>query len=428
METIAASLLIAIPGFVILMGLEFLVVKYKGGRSYDNIPDVISSLSSGIANVMKGSLGLVLVLVPYEWMVENVAIFSIDPNSVATWIIAILCLDFAAYWYHRWTHKYNFLWQLHLIHHAGEQFNVSTALRQPVNNVVNIVTIGWFPAAIAGIPPEMMVTIGLVHLYYQYWYHTELVGDLGFLEKIIMTPRLHAVHHAMNREYVDKNFSAWFCIWDRLFGTYQQPLESAPIVYGITIPAKTWNPVKIDFMHWGTIVKDMVATKSWKDKFRLIYKPTNWRPADVRKSHKIPRVRDVYSYEPYAPKISTGLLVWSHIEIMLTGAMMMLFFYLFPTYSIAEIYGFSLFTIFSVMAYTTLMEGKYALSWLVTRLLLAVGILWFYGGNWFGFNEYVSFIGVALLAYYSFSIVASWILISGDYDDEISLSTSQATG
>ena len=75
-----------------------------------------------------------------------------------------------------------------------------------------------------------------------------------------MTPRLHAVHHAMNREYVDKNFSAWFCIWDRLFGTYQQPLESAPVVYGITIPAKTWNPVKIDFMHWGAMAKDMVAT------------------------------------------------------------------------------------------------------------------------------------------------------------------------
>ncbi len=426
METIAASLLIAIPGFVILMGLEFLVVKIKGGRSYDNIPDVISSLSSGIANVMKGSLGLVLVLMPYDWMVENVALFSIDPNSVATWVIAILCLDFSAYWYHRWTHKFNFLWQLHLIHHAGEQFNVATALRQPVNNVVNIVTIGWLPAAIAGVPAEMMVTIGLVHLYYQYWYHTELVGDLGFLEKVIMTPRLHAVHHAMNREYVDKNFSGWFCIWDRLFGTYQQPLESAPIVYGVTIPAKTWNPVKIDFMHWGTIVKDMITTASWKDKLRLIYKPTNWRPADVRKSNKIARVRDVYGYEPFAPKISTGLLVWSHIEIMFTGVTIMMFFYLFPTYSMSEIYGFSLFTIFSVMCYTTLMEGKYAFVWLLSRLALTGALLWLFDGSWFSFNIHIPFVNFLIVGFYSFSILASWVFVSGHYGEDISTTRPQA--
>lgn len=423
METVAASLLIAIPGFMFLMLLEFLVVKAKGKRSYDNLPDVISSLSSGIANVMKGSLGLVLVLVPYEWMVENIALFSIDASSVWTWVIAILCLDFSAYWYHRWTHKINFLWQLHLIHHAGEQFNVATALRQPVNNVVNIVTIGWFPAAIAGIPAEMMVTIGLVHLYYQYWYHTELVGDLGFLEKIIMTPRLHAVHHAMNREYVDKNFSAWFCIWDRMFGTYQAPLDSAPIVYGVTIPARTWNPVKIDFMHWVSIVKDMAATRHLKDKLRLLYKPTNWRPADVRQQRRIARVRNVHGYTPYAPSISRGLLVWSHIEISVTAAMMMLFFYLFPSYSTGEIYTFCLFTIFSVMTYTTLMEGHYAFGWLVTRLLLASGILWFFNGQWFGFNAYMPLAGFALIGFYSFALVASWIWISGDYDDDVTMTT-----
>lgn len=428
MNTIASSLLIAIPGFVILMGLEFLVVKLTGKRSYDNIPDVISSLSSGIANIMKGSLGLVLVLVPYEWLLENFSLFSIDPHSVATWIIALLCFDFSAYWYHRWTHKINFMWQLHLIHHTGEQFNVATALRQPVNNVVNVVTVMWLPAAIVGIPAEMMVVIGLVHLYYQYWYHTELVGDLGFLEKIIMTPRLHAVHHAMNREYIDKNFSAWLCIWDRMFGTYQQPLESAPVVYGVTIPARTWNPVKIDFMHWKSLFVDMANTTHWADKIRLIYKPTNWRPQDVRKANKIPRVRDVYGYEPYAPKISMGLLVWSHLEIMVTGAMIMMFFYLFPSYSTLEVYSFCLFVIFSVMAYTTLMEGKYAFGWLVTRLLLTVSVLFYFGGNWFGFNDYFSPVGIALCGFYSLAIVVSWWCVSSNNLPQEKLPASQVVG
>ena len=60
----------------------------------------------------------------------------------------------------------------------------------------------------------------------QYWYHTQLINKMWILDRIIVTPSNHRVHHAMNPEYIDKNFGQILIIWDYLFGTYQKELEA----------------------------------------------------------------------------------------------------------------------------------------------------------------------------------------------------------
>ena len=138
---------------------------------------------------------------------------------------------------------------------------------------------------------------------------------MGFLEKIIVTPSHHRVHHAINKEYLDKNLSQIFIIWDKLFGTFQEELKEVPPVYGITRPVRTWNPIKINFQHVWLLMKDAWRTRSWKDKFTLWFKPTGYRPADVMEKFPVYKIEDVYHFDKYAPRASKALQVWSWIQM-----------------------------------------------------------------------------------------------------------------
>ena len=100
-----------------------------------------------------------------------------------------------------------------------------------------------------GVPKEVIAIVAPLQLFLQYWYHTQLIGKMGFFELIIVTPSHHRVHHAINKEYMDKNLGQIFIFWDKLFGTFQQELYDVKPVYGVTRPVKTWNPIKINFIH-----------------------------------------------------------------------------------------------------------------------------------------------------------------------------------
>ena len=140
------------------------------------------------------------------------------------------------------------------------------------------------PAALLGVPHKIIIVLAPLHLFGQFWYHTRHIGKLGWLEYIFVTPSQHRVHHAINPEYVDKNLSAIFCIWDRMFGTFQEELDDVPCVYGTLKPVRTWNPFIINFHHAWNLAKDAWRTEKWSDKIRLWLMPTGWRPEDVSKN------------------------------------------------------------------------------------------------------------------------------------------------
>ena len=94
---------------------------------------------------------------------------------------------------------------------------------------------------------------------------------MGWLEKIIVTPSHHRVHHAINPEYMDKNYGQIFIVWDKWFGTFQEELKDVPPVYGVTRPVRTWNPIKINFLHMSLLFKDACRTKNPMVKLRVFY-------------------------------------------------------------------------------------------------------------------------------------------------------------
>jgi sterol desaturase/sphingolipid hydroxylase (fatty acid hydroxylase superfamily) len=410
MEAYGKILLIAMPAFLFLVLFEKWWGWFKGKDTGRNM-DMISSLSSGITNVTKDVLGLSISILTYGWLVNRVSIVQIQ-STVWTYVIAFIALDFAGYWVHRWSHHINLFWNLHVIHHSSEEFNLACALRQSISELVKVFAFLLLPAALLGVPANVIATIAPLHLFAQFWYHTRHINKMGFLEKIFVTPSHHRVHHAINKEYLDKNLSQIFIIWDKLFGTFQEELPEVKPVYGITRPAATWNPIKINFQHLWLLIKDAWRTKSWKEKFKLWFKPTGYRPADVAEKYPVYKIEDVYNFDKYAPKASPGLQVWSWIQISLT-----LFFisYLFGNIAAINkmngsfIYLYAAFIFLTVYAYTELMDrNPYAILWEMLKNACALGIIYYYG-DWFGASQLISWINYVLIAYFiTATIVTGW--------------------
>ena len=297
MTTYANVLTIAIPIFFILVLVE-IIYGFFSRKNYYNLMDTLSSLSSGITNLLKDLLGIGIIIISYPFIKKSISIMELN-ESIYLYIIAFICLDFASYWNHRLNHSINFFWNQHVIHHSSQEFNLACALRQSISNLLGYGAIFLIPAALFGVPHKVISLLAPLHLFGQFWYHTKHIGKLGFLEYIFVTPSQHRVHHAINSEYIDKNLSAIFCIWDRLFGTFQEEIEKIPCVYGTIKPVNTWNPFIINFQHLWYLIVDAWHTRKLKNKVKIWFMPTGWRPDDVKVKIKRDKIINVYNQKKY---------------------------------------------------------------------------------------------------------------------------------
>lgn len=385
MERYGQVLLIAIPCF---LGLILIEKAYGLLKGEDNTPlmDMFSSLLSGLTNTVKDVLGLSVSVLSYSWMVEHWALFQVEANW-AVYAFVFLVLDFQGYWVHRWAHEINFFWNKHLVHHSSEEFNLPCALRQSISSFVNLFTFFLVPAALLGVPAVVVATIAPLHLFAQFWYHTRYIGKMGFLEHIIVTPSHHRVHHAINPEYLDKNYSQIFIIWDKLFGTFQAELPDKPPVYGITRPVSTWNPIKINFQHLWLLVQDAWYARSWRDKFRLWWMPTGWRPADVAARFPVAKINDVYHFDKYNPESSPMLKTWSLVHLVLLLLLSAYFFGHLGAIGSPGIFVYGLFLMLSVYAMAELAD-RHPWAWVWELLKTSLGFFIIYRqGDWFGINN-----------------------------------------
>ncbi len=353
------SLFIVIPIFIILICIEIIVAKKMGIR-VNNPADMISSLSSGITNIAKDGLKFGVLIISYSWLVKYITIYKLEPIWLAIFI-AFIVQDFSGYWLHRMNHRVNILWNRHIIHHSSEEFNLSCALRQEISAIVRFGAIFMIPAALLGISPAIFAVLGPIHLFMQFWYHTRLINKMGWLEKFLVTPSHHRVHHAINTKYMDKNYGQILIVWDKLFGTFQAELEEEKPVFGIIRPANTWNPIIINYKHTWQLLKDAYFAKAWKDKIRIWFMPTGWRPKDVENLHPITTI-DSKSQIKYQTKNSYKLIIWSFFQMAITGSLMLLMFTIASKISNITLFFLALFLILNVFSYTSMLDGRKKLS------------------------------------------------------------------
>ena len=408
MEAYGKILLIAMPIFLLLVLFEKWYGWRKGMDTVRNM-DMISSLSSGVTNVTKDVLGLAIAVISYEWLVSKLALTHI-PTNWLTYLIVFIVLDFAGYTVHALDHKVNFFWNSHIIHHSSEEFNLACALRQSISVFVRLFAILLLPAALLGIDPKVIAIVAPLHLFAQFWYHTQHINKMGFLEKIIVTPSHHRVHHALNKEYIDKNYGQIFIFWDKLFGTFQEELPDVKPVYGITRPVQTWNPIKINFQHLWLMITDAWRAEKFSDKLKIWFMPTGWRPADVAQKYPVYKIEDPYNFQKYDPPSSTLLAVWSWVQLI----MLLLFIsYLFGNIAAIgkpDMFIYGAFVFLMVYAFTELMDGsRYAVLWEVLKAASGIAII-FYQGDWFGISVYAPAIKYVLVFYFLLSVgMANWI-------------------
>ena len=405
MEAYANALLYAIPGFVILILIEIAYGHFTNKQTH-SIMDTISSLSSGVTNIIKDSLGLVVALISYPFLLKHLALFEIQ----ATWlvyVVAFIAIDFASYWNHRLCHKVNFFWNIHVIHHSSEEFNLACALRQTISNIIGYYPVFLIPAAILGVPSEVIGLLAPIHLFAQFWYHTKHIGKLGILEYVFVTPSQHRVHHAINEEYIDKNLAAIFCVWDRWFGTFQEELDNVPPVYGVLKPVNTWNPIIINFQHLWRLIKDSWRTNSYLDKLRIWFMPTGWRPKDVAKKYPIQTIEDPYNFKKYEPETSSLKVSWSLIQLVVTTLLMYFMFYNYGNLTSTELLMYGAIVFIGVFGYTTIMDNK--MYGLIFELIFCgYGIyLILNSGDWFGINTYITYGSYMMLFYFAITVLGA---------------------
>ena len=385
---------IAIPIFFFLVSLAILYGLISK-KSYYNLMDTLSSLSSGITNLLKDLLGIGIIIISYPFIKKSISIVELN-ESIHLYVIAFLCLDFASYWNHRLNHTINFFWNQHVIHHSSQEFNLACALRQSISNLLGYGAIFLIPAAFFGVPHKVISFLAPLHLFGQFWYHTKHVGKLGLLEYIFVTPSQHRVHHAINKEYIDKNLSAIFCIWDRLFGTFQEELENVPCVYGTLKPVNTWNPFIINFQHLWYLMIDAWHTRKLINKIKIWFMPTGWRPDDVKDKFKRDQIIDVYNQKKYKIEYKNVHIFYAIFHFIYVNATLWLLLTGYDELGNNLKVYYSIFILTTIFGFTSIMDSYKWASYIeffrvVLGIVLINNLIEFENFNFYLYNFYFMF-------------------------------------
>jgi sterol desaturase/sphingolipid hydroxylase (fatty acid hydroxylase superfamily) len=272
-------ILYAVPFFFALIAVELLADRWRGVSHY-RVADAINSLSTGVLSTTTGLLTKGVGLVTYAFALEHVALFQLSAESIWVWVFAFVLYDFCYYWLHRMGHERNILWAAHSVHHQSEEYNLSTALRQTSTGFL-LSWIFYLPMAVLGVPLLVFVSVTALNLLYQFWVHTRHIPKLGWFEWLFVTPSNHRAHHAQNALYMDRNYGGVFIIWDRLFGSFQEEDDNEPVIFGVTTPLASWNPLWANVQFYAQLWADARRAESTWDKLRIWFMRTGWRPADV---------------------------------------------------------------------------------------------------------------------------------------------------
>lgn len=409
------SLFVAVPIFMFLIALEALVAKRRGIR-INRQADVITSLSSGLTKIIRDGVKYGFAIIGYSWLVNNLTVFHIENIWLAV-IIAFLVQDFTGYCTHRLKHRVNILWNRHIIHHSSEDFNLACALRQSISNAINFSTIFMIPAALLGVPVKIFIILGPIHFFFQFWYHTQLISKMGLLEYFLVTPSHHRVHHAINPEYIDKNYGQILIIWDKLFGSFQSEIDDVKPVYGTLKPVRTWNPVIINFKHLWQLLKDAWRAERYFDKLRIWFMPTGWRPSDVKEKFPLLEVTNPAKQLKYNTNNSGWLFAYSWTQLVITHFLLFHLLIIFSSHSNTMNYLYAVVLLLSVFSFTSMLDNSnFAFFAELLKAGLVFVLLSIQDLSWYGLQGIPVYL---LITYIIFSLVLTFYFQRNEKDDSI---------
>ncbi|MEO7802279.1 MAG: sterol desaturase family protein [Ginsengibacter sp.] len=256
----------AAPFMFLFVFIEWFFSLKQKKNIYNN-KETFASICVGVGNVF------ISFLLKFSLFYVSILMYNLVPwRLYLNWWTLIPCyiiLDFCSYWAHRISHHQRFWWATHVVHHSGEDYNLTVSFR--LSWVQHIKIIFYLPVALSGFHPIIFFVANQIAILFQFWVHTEYIKKLPrFFEYIFATPSNHRVHHGSQDKFINKNFGATFIVWDRIFGTYQ--FEDEKVVYGLTHKLDDkGNPFYINFHEFIDIWKDVRRAKGIRKKMFYLF-------------------------------------------------------------------------------------------------------------------------------------------------------------
>ena len=343
----------AIPVFFLLIGIELLIDKSKK-TGYYRLNDALSNINAGITEQVTGAFLKAFVVGIYAWIFDHYKVTTMPP-TLLNWTILFIGIDFFYYWFHRLAHEINVLWGGHVVHHQSEEYNLSVALRQGAFQKFGSFLF-YLPLAIIGFDPVMFIIISQFQTLYQFWIHTKTIHLLPKpIEYIFNTPSHHRVHHGRNPKYIDKNHGGTLIIWDRMFGTFQK--EDEEVVYGITKPLKTWNPLRAQLDFWKDLFADLSKTKKLTDKLKLLFFPPGWFPQELGCPQAAPEITPDIAVK-YNTVIPVKLNYYVLVQFVIILGLASLFLFTYESYDLTTGLIFMALILFSITSIGMILEAN----------------------------------------------------------------------
>lgn len=151
-------------------------------------------------------------------------------------LAGVAILDYTLYWWHFLTHRVPGLWRFHQVHHLDLEMDATTALRFHFGEIAISVLFRAAQIAVIG-PTPMTVAVWQVFLFFCIlFHHSNVCLPLALerkLARIVITPRLHGIHHSIAAEQVNSNWSSGLSLWDWLHATLRTEVPQNEITIGV---------------------------------------------------------------------------------------------------------------------------------------------------------------------------------------------------
>jgi sterol desaturase/sphingolipid hydroxylase (fatty acid hydroxylase superfamily) len=151
-------------------------------------------------------------------------------------IIAFILMDLTFYWWHVANHRVPFLWRFHNVHHIDPDLDVSTGFRFHFGEVALSAVFRFVQVVLIGISLPAFAAYELVFQANTLFHHSNVRLPIRFerlLNKLLVTPRMHGIHHSQFRRETNSNFGVVFPWWDRLHRTLGLNIPQAEIIIGV---------------------------------------------------------------------------------------------------------------------------------------------------------------------------------------------------
>jgi sterol desaturase/sphingolipid hydroxylase (fatty acid hydroxylase superfamily) len=267
------------PVFLLLIAGEIFLF-YRNNRRFPWLEAGISMLMVLIYGVVNAQSAAVIA--PFLNFLYSLRLASIPVDTWWGLTLLFFGVEFFYYWRHRCAHEIRWIWANHSVHHSAVTVTLSGAYRLSLTEVLSGVFLFFVPLYFIGFDPNAVALMFGFNLLYQFWLHTEWIPKLGIFEWVFNTPSHHRAHHAINPEYINRNYGGVLIIFDRMFGTFVEEKTETPMVYGLIGKAPTSNILVIFFQEWLAMAHDLSKARNWRECLQYLFGRPGWTPNKSR--------------------------------------------------------------------------------------------------------------------------------------------------